>query len=130
MANEVENLLAELNKTNEQNQEMTSALKKSIETINALQQKLTEMESKQSTDDCKSQQKPWSIRSRNGLPGGERSKYHHLGCKVYYWSCGYDVGPNNYLCRYKKPGHQVDATQDKIERGSKRHLFHYTQDGK
>ena len=136
MANQVANMSEEIEKTNQQNQTIASALTEALKTVTLLQQKVETLEGQKTTttgptDDSKPN--PWKRtryrESTNDLPNGERSKRRYPGSDTYCWSCGYDVAPRHHPCQHRKPGHREDATRDDIKGGSTRNLFHWTKDG-
>lgn len=142
MANQVANMSAEIEQTNQQNQTISSALTEALKAITLLQKEVETLKTQKSTtaktgntkDTKPNPKKRYHTRgtdwSANDLPkNGEQSKRRFPGSDTYCWSCGYNVAPNHHPCRWKKARHQEDATRDDIKGGSTRNLFHWTRDG-
>jgi hypothetical protein len=68
----------------------------------------------------------WSLND-NDLPNGQRSKRRHPTSNTYCFSCGYDL-PSKHTsktCKWKKDGHNDEATITNKMGGTNRNCFHY-----
>ena len=68
----------------------------------------------------------WNIND-NDLPNGQRSKRRHPDSDSYCHSCGYDLPPTHIskTCRWKKDGHNDEATITNKMGGSERNCFYF-----